>query len=103
MALVASWRDSCELWPICERFVRRGDGFDRSVPLSCSSFFFYIEICVNQKVREEIYLSLDTEEEKSGFWEYEIPRRKKKEKSHASIINKSHIFPSSPPPEKSFP
>lgn len=55
-------------------------------------------MCVNQKVREEIYLSLDTEEEKSGFWEYEIPRRKKKEKSHASIINKSHIFPSSPPP-----
>lgn len=47
-------------------------------------------MCVNQKVREEIYLSLDIEKEKSGFWEYKIPRRKKK--SHASIINKSHIF-----------
>lgn len=47
-------------------------------------------MCVNQKVWEEIYLSLDIEKEKSGFWEYKIPRRKKK--SHASIINKSHIF-----------
>lgn len=58
-------------------------------------------MCVNQKVREEIYLSLDTEEEKSGFWEYEIPRRKKKEKSHASIINKSHIFSLPSPPSRS--
>lgn len=44
-------------------------------------------MCVNQKVREEIYLSLDVEKKKSGFWEYKIPRREKK-----GIINKSHIF-----------
>lgn len=44
-------------------------------------FFLNQDARKSKKVRGEIYLSLDVEKKKSGFWEYKIPRSKKKEKT----------------------